>query len=360
MELDKNTYNKLIDEIRQLVNQTRHQIVYNVNIELLYTYWNIGKLIVSKEQDKQHDEFSVKQLLISLSKDLTRELGKGFSRSQLTYMRLFYLNFQTFSEKTMLGLTVSHQDKNVLKSTGLTVSHLLSWSHYYELLKCNTEEEISFYQQSAIREKWSVRELRRQIDSALFERIALSKDSKVVMELAKKGNVIEKETDIIRDPYILEFLNIPEHHQYNEKQLEQQIFDNLQKFIMELGKGFAFVGRQYRIILDNTPFHVDLVFYHRILKCFVLIDLKVRSVKHGDIGQMNLYLNYFETEENVEGDNPPIGIILSRQKDDIIVEYATRGISNTIFVSKYQLYLPDKKILQNKLKELLTNNDFKE
>jgi len=320
MELDNNTYNKLVDEIRHLVSQARHQIAYNVNIELLYTYWNIGRLIVSKEQDKQYDELSVKQLLISLSKDLTRELGKGFSRSQLTYMRLFYLHFQTFSEKTVFGLTAPHQDKNIIKSTGLTVSHLLSWSHYYELLKCNTAEEISFYQQSAIHESWSVRELRRQIDSALFERIALSKDSKGVMELAKKGNIIEKEIDIIRDPYILEFLNIPESHQYNEKQLEQRIFDNLQKFIMELGKGFAFIGRQYRIILDNTPFHVDLVFYHRILKCFVLIDLKVRSVKHGDIGQMNLYLNYFETEENVEGDNPPIGIILSRQKDDIIVE----------------------------------------
>ena len=262
------TYNKLIDEIKQIVIQARHQLVYNVNIELLYTYWNIGKLIVSKEQDKQYDEFSVKQLLISLSKDLTRELGKGFSRSQLTYMRLFYLHFQTFPEKTMLGVTVSYQDENVIKPIGLTVSHLLSWSHYYELLKCNSEEEISFYQQSAIHENWSVRELRRQIDSALFERIALSKDSKAVMELAKKGNIIEKEADIIRDPYILEFLNIPENHQYNEKQLEQRIFDNLQKFIMELGKGFAFVGRQYRIILDNTPFM--LIWYSIIVFSNVL------------------------------------------------------------------------------------------
>jgi len=355
MELDANTYNKLVDEIRQLVGEARHHIVYNINTELLYTYWNIGRLIVSKEYDKQYDESSIRQLLISLSKDLTRELGKGFSRSQLTYMRLFYLHFQTFPEKTMIGLTLSNHNKKPVKSTGLTVSHQLSWSHYYELLKCNSEEEISFYQQSAIHENWSVRELRRQIDSALFERIALSKDSKGVMELAKKGNIVEKETDIIRDPIVLEFLNIPEQNQYNEKQLEQGIFDNLQKFIMELGKGFAFVGRQYRIVLDNTPFYVDLAFYHRILKCFVLFDLKVRSVKHGDIGQMNLYLNYFETEENVEGDNPPIGIILSRQKDDIIVEYATKGISNKIFVSKYQLYLPDKKVLQNKLRELLND-----
>ena len=355
MELDKNTYNKLVAEIRQLVSQAKHHILYNINTELLYTYWNIGRLIVSKEHDKQYDESSIRQLLISLSKDLTRDIGKGFSRSQLTYMRLFYLHFQTFSEKAMLGLTVSNHNEKPIKSTGLTVSNHLSWSHYHELLKCNSEEEIGFYQQSAIHENWSVRELRRQIDSALFERIALSKDSKGVMELARKGTIVEKDTDIIRDPIVMEFLNIPEHHQYSEKQLEQGIFDNLQKFIMELGKGFAFVGRQYRIILDNTPFHVDLVFYHRILKCYVLFDLKVGSVRHGDIGQMNLYLNYFETEENVEGDNPPIGIILSRQKDDIIVEYATRGISNKIFVSKYQLYLPDKKALQNKLRELLND-----
>jgi len=213
--------------------------------------------------------------------------------------------------------------------------------------------EISFYQQTAIHEGWSVRELRRQMDTALFERIALSKNTKSVMKLAAKGQIIENDTDIAKDPYVLEFLNIPEHYSYSEKHLEQKIIDNLQKFILELGKGFAFIARQFRITLNNKHYRVDLVFYHRILKCFVLIDLKIKSVEHSDIGQMNLYLNYFETEQNVEGDNQPIGIILSKHKDDVTVEYAIRGITNKIFVSKYQLYLPDKKLLKKKVKELL-------
>ncbi|MDO8994078.1 YhcG family protein [Daejeonella sp.] len=359
MKPAKNAYNDLIAEIRQLVEQARHNIARNINVELLQTYWTVGKLIVQKEHSEKYDEVSVRQMLIDLSKDLTKELGKGFSRSQLTYMRLFYQRFkafQTVSGKSRTGLTASHQkSKKTIKSSGLTVSHQLSWSHYYELLKCNTEQETGFYQQTAIHENWSVRELRRQMDTALFERIALSKDAKGVMKLANKGHIVEKETDITRDPYVLEFLQIPEDHKYTEKHLEQRIIDNLQSFILELGKGFAFIGRQYRITLDNTHFYVDLVFYHRILKCFVLIDLKVKSVKHHDIGQMNLYLNYFDTEQNVEGDNPPIGIILSKHKDDVTVEYATRGISNKIFVSKYQLYLPDKKVLQKKMRELLDN-----
>ncbi len=254
-------------------------------------------------------------------------------------------------------MTVSHQkSKKATKITGLTVSDQLSWSHYYELLKCNDEMEISFYQQTAIHEGWSVRELRRQMNTSLFERMALSKNTKSVMKLAAKGKIIETDTDIAKDPYVLEFLNIPEHYSYSEKHLEQKIIDNLQKFILELGKGFAFIARQFRITLNNKHYRVDLVFYHRILKCFVLMDLKIKSVEHSDIGQMNLYLNYFETEQNVEGDNPPIGIILSKYKDDVMVEYAIRGITNKIFVSKYQLFLPDKKSLKKKVKELLEKN----
>jgi predicted nuclease of restriction endonuclease-like (RecB) superfamily len=235
----------------------------------------------------------------------------------------------------------------------LTVSVQLSWSHYCELLKCSDNIETGFYQQMAINENWSVRELRRQMDTALFERIALSKNAKAVTKMANNGQIIKSENDIVKDPYVLEFLNIPEHHSYSEKHLEQQIIDNLQKFILELGKGFAFIARQFRITLNNKHFRIDLVFYHRILKCFVLFDLKIKAVEHYDIGQMNLYLNYFETEQNVEGDNQPIGIILSKHKDDVMVEYAIRGITNKIFVSKYQLYLPDKKMLQKKVLEIL-------
>jgi predicted nuclease of restriction endonuclease-like (RecB) superfamily len=299
-----------------------------------------------------------KELLIDLSKSLTRELGKGFSRSQLQIMRLFYTRFQLDNKQIRLTVSGKSAIRKSLTASGklkpgLTVSNQLSWSHYYELLKCNDEIEISFYQQTAINENWSVRELRRQMDTALFERIALSKNAKGVMKLATKGQIIESETDIAKDPYILEFLNIPEHHSYTEKHLEQKIIDNLQKFILELGKGFAFIARQFRITLNNKHYRVDLVFYHRILKCFVLIDLKIKAVEHNDIGQMNLYLNYFETEQNVEGDNQPIGIILSKHKDDVTVEYAIRGITNKILVSKYQLYLPDKKLLKKKSKGII-------
>ncbi|MFO8021385.1 MAG: PDDEXK nuclease domain-containing protein, partial [Perlabentimonas sp.] len=202
-------------------------------------------------------------------------------------------------------------------------------------------------------ENWSVRELKRQIGSSLFERLALSKDKEGVLQLAKKGLTISEPKDIVKDPYVLEFLQISEEIRMTESNLEQKIIDNLQVFLLELGKGFSFVGRQYRVTLDNDHFYVDLVFYHRILKCFVLIDLKTRHVKHYDIGQMNLYLNYFRTEENTEGDNAPIGIVLGADKNDILVEYAIGGISNNIFVSKYQLYLPDKKQLEDKVKELI-------
>ncbi len=372
MKISKGKYNDLLKEIRQLVEQARHNVIRNINTELLLTYWNVGRLIVAKEKQEKFDDISLREMFIDLSKELTRELGKGFSRSNLFAMRSFYLHFGmndtvltksgqqlkerknlTVSGKSKTVLTVSGQNKKSAKASGLTVSDQLSWSHYYELLKCTDEMEISFYQQTAIHEGWSVRELRRQMGTALFERIALSKNTKSVMKLAAKGQIIENDTDIAKDPYVLEFLNIPEHYSYSEKHLEQKIIDNLQKFILELGKGFAFIARQFRITLNNKHYRVDLVFYHRILKCFVLIDLKIKSVEHSDIGQMNLYLNYFETEQNVEGDNQPIGIILSKYKDDVIVEYAIRGITNKIFVSKYQLYLPDKKLLKRKVKELL-------
>jgi len=358
VKVSKNKYNNLLKEIRVLVEQTRQNISRNINIALLYTYWNVGRLIVEYEQDGNIRAEYGKQLLIDLSKSLTREIGKGFSRSQLQMMRLFYSHFQLNDEQINLTLSGKSTGKKSLTVSGksnvrLKLSDQLSWSHYYELLKCTDEMEISFYQQTAINEGWSVRELRRQMDTALFERIALSKNTKSVMKLAAKGQITENDMDIAKDPYILEFLNIPENHAYTEKHLEQKIIDNIQKFILELGKGFAFIARQFRISLNNKHYRVDLVFYHRILKCFVLIDLKIKSVEHSDIGQMNLYLNYFETEQNVEGDNQPIGIILSKHKDDITVEYAIRGITNKIFVSKYQLYLPDKQVLKKKVKELL-------
>lgn len=327
-------YAGLISDIGGIFNEGRKQAFYAVNSILVKAYWEIGKRIIEFEQNGSERAKYGDELLIQLSKDLTLRYGKGFSRSNLTYMRLFYLKYP--------------------KSE--TVSHKLSWSHYFELLKIDELLERNFYEKQCILDNWSIRELKRQKDSALFHRLALSKDAKQIIKLSKQGNIIEKAEDLIKDPYILEFLKINETHHYSEKELEQKIIDNLQMFLLELGKGFTFVGRQYRITLDNTHYYVDLVFYNRILKCFALIDLKIGSITPQDIGQMNAYLNYFKKEEMAEGDNEPFGIILGTENEKVIIEYALGGISSKLFVSKYRLYLPNKKELQDRLKRLVDEN----
>ncbi len=324
-------HQELVNAIKELVAASKSEMARTINTKILVTYWNVGRLIVEKENTIQIDEKSIRQLIIELSKELTILLGRGFSRSNLTYMRLFYKNYPD----------------------GVTMSHQISWGHYYELLKIDDHLERKFYENQINNEKWSIREFRRNKSTALFQRLALSKDKEGILELSKNGQLNEKGSDLIKDPYVLEFLNFPERENYSEKELEQKIIDNLQEFLLELGKGFAFIGRQQRITLNNKHYYVDLVFYHRVLKCFVLIDLKINEVAHYDIGQMNMYLNYFEMEQNVEGDNPPIGIILTSEKDDIFVEYAIRGITNKIFVSKYQLYLPEKEELQKRIREIV-------
>ena len=234
-----------------------------------------------------------------------------------------------------------------------TVSDKLSWSHICELIKIEDELERSFYEKETVKEKWDVRTLRRQMESALFLRLAVSRDKEGIMALAQKGIEIQKPEDVIKSTYTLEFLNLPELDQYTEGDLKTRIIDNLQKFLLELGKGFTFVGRQYPFTINNITYHCDLVFYHRILKCFVLIDLKKNSVQHEDIGQMNMYMGYFAIEENMADDNPPIGIILSKNKDELLVEYATYGMDSNLFVSKYELYLPNRKELEKLVNSIL-------
>ena len=324
----------LTTRIQSLVQERKATVVRQLYRELLETYWQVGRLIVHTEEERGATLASSRSIILELSRRLSRQIGKGFNRSNLTYMRLFYLAYPG----------------------GATVSHQLSWSHYIELLKIDNELERSFYEQQSQLEKWSVRELRRQRDSALFQRLALSRDKAGIMQLAKEGQSYASGTDIVRDPYVLEFLGLPEQPQYSEQDLEHKLIAHLQQFLLELGKGFAFVGSQYRITINNTHFYVDLVFYHRILKCFVLIDLKVGEVRHTDIGQMNMYLNYFAAEESEASDNTPIGIILAANKDEIMVEYATGGISNQIFVSKYQTHLPDREVLQQRVSDLLARN----
>lgn len=331
MNISSPQYNKLLENIGLTISDARQKIITSINKEHVKANWEIGKHIVEFEQNGNVKAEYGSALLTRLSSDLKLEFGKGFSRRNVLDMRRFYICFPKWQ----------------------TVSAKLSWSHYVLLLVISENEKRNFYKLKSIEENWSVRELNKQINSSLFERYKLSGTKKNIEKL-KNNNTIPFE-NYIKDPYILDFIKIPQNKKLTEKHFEQKLIDNLQLFLLELGKGFAFVSRQYKLSLYNKHFYIDLVFYHRILKCFILIELKTRPVKHTDIGQMNLYLNYFKAEENVEGDNEPIGIILSADKDEILVEYATGGLSNKIFVSKYQLYLPDKKTLQKQLKSALKN-----
>jgi len=319
LENTNSQYTNLIENISIVYNTGQNNAKIPVNTHLLDTYWKIGQYIVEFEQNGQVKAEYGKALLENLAKDLTIIHGKGFSRSNLNYMRMLY---QKYSICEM-------------------PSHKLSWSHYVELLKIDNDLERSFYEKQSAIENWSVAELKRQKKTALFLRLASSKDKEGILQLAKNGQIVEKPTDIFREPYILEFLKIPEPYHTSETDIEKRIIDNLQHFLLELGKGFAFIGRQYRVTLANRHHYVDLVFYHRILKCFVLIDLKKDEAGYQDVGQMNMYLGYFENEENTEGDNPPIGIIFAREKDELQIKYAMHNLSSQLFVSKYQLYLPN-------------------
>ena len=328
-------YRQLVQQISDTYTQGRVQAVQAVNAQLVQTYWQVGRHIVEFEQAGQVRAEYGKALIDTLAADLGLRHGKGFSRSNLIRFRQFYLAYPGLAEKSA------------------TLSHQLTWSHIVELLKIDDPLERGFYEQQALRERWSVRELVRQKESSLFLRLAASQDKAGILQLAAQGQVVEQPADLLREPYVFEFLKIPEPYRVSETQLETLLCDHLQPFLLELGKGFTFVGRQYRVTINGTHHRVDLVFYHRILRCFVLIDLKLGEVQHHDIGQMNLYLGYFANEENVEGDNPPVGIILSRQKDELLVEYATYGMSSQLFVQKYQLYLPDREALRRELEETL-------
>jgi predicted nuclease of restriction endonuclease-like (RecB) superfamily len=320
-------YEGLLGQISVTLLSGQSRAVQAVNAQLIDTYWKIGQHIVEFEQAGQQRAEYGAGLMDKLAQDLSLRHGKGFKRTNLVYMRLFYQRYP-ISQKP---------------------SDLLSWSHYVELLKLEDPLERSFYEKQAIHERWSIPELKRQKASSLFIRLAASKDKEGILKLADQGQLIEQPSDLLREPYVFEFLKIPEATHISETQLETVLCDHLQSFMLELGKGFTFVGRQYRITLDNTHYKVDLVFYHRILRCFVLIDLKLGDVQHHDIGQMNMYLGYFAKEENIEGDNPPIGIILSRNKDELLVEYATYNMNSQLFVQKYQLYLPDRESLRREL-----------
>lgn len=327
-------YAYLVETISSTFREGQTKTIQAINTGLVTTYWQIGQHIVEFEQQGQASAEYGQKLLDHLSQDLKLKHGKGFSVSNLQRFRQFYL----------------------LNPNYATLSHNLSWSHHVELLKISNDTERDFYTKQTIAAKWSVRELMRQKDSGLFLRLAVSKSKTEVLELANRHALITKPEDVQRDSYVFEFLNLPEREHYSERDLETALCTHLEQFLLELGKGFTFVGRQYRITLNNTHYKVDLVFYHRILRCFVLIDLKINDVKHHDIGQMNMYMGYFAAEENIEGENPPIGIILSKDKDELLVKYATYGMDTNLFVQKYQLYLPNEEELRREIEVTLTEH----
>ena len=336
MENQLTPNNSMILEIRELLENARKNVAQQVNTQLLTTYWNIGRIIVEYEQQNQIRADYGKQTLRELSKELTREFGKGFSRSNLQNMRAFYLAYEKCQ----------------------TVSGKLSWSHYCELLSITDENKRSFYEKESINSGWSVRELKRQIDSSLYERLLLSSgdvNKEKVLSLAQKGIEINQPADIIRDPYVFEFLGVPENKPILESDLEKALVVRIEKFLLELGRGFMFVGTQQRVTLNNTHYYVDMVFYNKILRAYVLIELKTKKLTPEAAGQLNMYLNYYAAEVNDPDDNPPIGIILCTDKDSVAAEYALGGLSNNIFASRYVLYMPDKEQLIAQVEAVLKN-----
>ena len=321
--------NSMMNEIRELLLNARQRVAVQVNTELLSTYWNVGKIIVEHEQENKDRADYGKQTLKELSKELTKEFGKGFSVStvsNLQFMRRFYQSYQIQQ----------------------TVSVKLSWSHYCELLTISDPDKRSFYEKETINSGWSIRELKRQISTSLYERLLLSEgktNKETVLALAEKGIEMATPLDIIKDPYVFEFLGVPENKPMLESDLEKALVAQIEKFLLELGRGFMFVGTQQRITLNNTHYYVDMVFYNKILRAYVLIELKTTKLTPEAAGQLNMYLNYYAAEVNDEHDNPPIGIILCTDKDSIAAEYALGGLSNNIFASRYVSYIPNKEQL---------------
>lgn len=355
----------LVERIERLITEARKRTVATVNTAMVYTYYEIGRMIVEDEQEGNYRAEYGKAVLKALSVRLGDKFGKGFSVDNLENMRKFYLAYsksETLSRISENNMQISEKPSRKL-STLLTISQktqtsaelhfTLSWSHYLKLMRIENSEERRFYELEATENNWSLRELQRQFDSSLYERLALSKDKEGVKLLAQKGQIIERPEDVVKDPYVLEFLGLKELPQYSESELEQRLIDHLQSFLLELGKGFTFVGRQVRFTFDEQHFRVDLVFYNRLLRAFVLIDLKRGTLKHQDLGQMQMYVNYYDRFIKTEDENPTIGILLCTDKSDAMVEITLPKDNNQIFASKYQTYLPSKEELQRLIEENL-------
>lgn len=336
--LKSNDFNPVYSNIRKIMLETRQELYQTINTSLIKAYWEIGRTMIEDEQNHADRAEYGKALIKELSKKLTKDFGRGFSKSNLFNMRNFYLIYPIFQ----------------------TVSGKLTWSHYCELLGISEENKRSFYEKESINANWSVRELKRQVKTSLYERLLLSQgqdNKKIVLELALKGNEISNPKDLIKDPYVFEFLGIPENKPMLESDLEKALIKHIENFLLELGKGFMYVGSQQRVTLGNVHYYVDMVFYNKILRSYILIELKTGKLMPEAVGQLNMYLNYYQTEINDKYDNAPIGIILSADKDNIQAEYALGGLSNHIFASKYTLYIPEKEKLEKELEKVIKSYD---
>ena len=333
-----------------LIDRARNTAIREVNLVQLLTYYTLGKWIVEVQQGGSGRAKYGKRVLETLSDALNHVFGKGYSVSTLTNIRKFY---EIYKNRISAPLVTDFSEPNpqpLVTKFGNDVPFRLSWTHYLILMRIQNEDERDFYEQLAIQENWGKRELSRQYGSSLYERMLIGKGKQQILRLSKKGRLAEKPADLVKDPYILEFLGIPEQTDFSETELESRLIDHLQEFLLELGTGFAFVARQKRFTFEEDHFRVDLVFYNRLLQCFVLFDLKTEKLKHQDLGQMQMYVNYYDRYEKTDFENPTIGILLCPQKNDAVVELTLPENSN-IFASQYQLYLPDKKLLQKKLQE---------
>ncbi|MEW5758778.1 MAG: PDDEXK nuclease domain-containing protein [Candidatus Omnitrophota bacterium] len=316
------------ERIRKIIENARGNIVRTVNTEMVAAYWHIGREIVEEEQKGKNRAEYGQKLLGIIADRLSMDFGKGFDESNLRNIRFFYITYPKCD----------------------ALRHELSWTHYRILMRVDNPQARSFYEVECIKNNWSARELERQKCSLLFERLALSKDKKGLMKLAQKGQELETYEDMIKDPYVLEFTGLSPQSKLYESNLEQALIDNLSKFLLELGKGFTFVARQKRISLDEDHFYIDLVFYNTILKCYVIIDLKVGKLAHQDIGQMQMYVNFYDREIKQADDSPTVGLILCEGKKDAVVRYTLSKDNEQIFASRYKLYLPSEEELIKELK----------
>lgn len=329
------------DKVLDILKNARKHAKMALNISMVYSYYEVGRMIIEEEQNGEQRAEYGKAILKELSKRLTESLGKGFSVENLKLMRRFYVVYS----KDQIGQKVSAQFEN-LPVTREGRKFFLSFSHYVFLMRISNIDERHFYEIEAAHNGWGIKELERQYDSALYERLALSRNKEGMERLSTEGQIIERPEDLLKDPYVLEFTGFPELAKYSETDLETRIIDHLQEFLLELGRGFTFVGRQVRFTFEDEHYRVDLVFFNRLLRCFVLFDLKIGRLKHQDIGQMQMYVNYYDRKVKLEDENPTIGILLCKNKNDAVVEMTLPEDNNQIFASKYLTVLPSKEELK--------------